>query len=47
MKLQTLYYKISFYVCISNNKRIATFVIKKNSSFLLVLYHIGYGFYEY
>jgi hypothetical protein len=47
MKLQILYYKFFFYVCTSNNRRIETFVIEKKSSFLLVLYHIGYGFYEF
>ncbi len=47
MKLQILYYKISFYVCTSNDTRIATFVTKKKSSFLLVLYHLGCGFYEF
>ncbi len=46
MKLHILYYKFLFYVCTSNETRIATFVIEKNSNFLLVLYHLGCGFYE-
>jgi hypothetical protein len=46
MKLHILYYKISFYVCISNDTRIAIFVIKKKSNSLLVLDHLGCGFYE-
>ncbi len=46
MKLHILYFKIFFYVCTSNDTRIATFVIKKKSSFLLVLDHLGCGFYE-
>jgi hypothetical protein len=33
-------------VCTNNDTRIATFVIEKKSSFLLVLNHIGCGFYE-
>ncbi len=46
MKLHILYYKISFYVCTNNDTRIVTFVIEKKSSFLLVLDHLGCGFYE-
>ncbi len=33
-------------MCTSNDTRIATFVIEKKSSFLLVLDHLGCGFYE-
>jgi hypothetical protein len=47
MKLHILYYKISFYVCTNNDTRIETFVIEKKSSFLLVLDHLGCGFYEF
>jgi hypothetical protein len=47
MKLHILYFLKSFYVCTSNDTRIATFVIEKKSSFLLVLDHLGCGFYEF
>jgi len=46
MKLRILYYNFFFNVCTNNDTRIATFVIKKKSSFLLVLDHIRCGFYE-
>jgi len=46
MKLRILYYNFFFNVSTNNDTRIATFVIKKKSSFLLVLDHVGCGFYE-
>jgi hypothetical protein len=46
MKLHILYYNLFFLVCTSNDTRIVTFVIFKKSSFLLVLDHLGCGFYE-
>jgi hypothetical protein len=46
MKLRILYYNFFFNVCTNNDTRIATFVTKKKSSFLLVLDHVGCGFYE-
>jgi len=45
MKLHILYYNLFFMVCTSNDTRIVTFVIFKKSSFLLVLDHLGCGFY--
>jgi hypothetical protein len=46
MKLHILYYNFYFNVCISDDTRIAIFVIKKKSNSLLVLDHLGCGFYE-
>jgi hypothetical protein len=50
MKLHILYYKISLYVCTSNDTRLGTFMIEKiikmNYGFSLVLDHLGRGFCE-